>query len=225
VTVDLAELDYMPEAFRSWGARRSALLELIVGDFLTDGIWPSIRELTRRLALAGRPVAVANELWQMPRALGWVDTQTDQPRLLLFAIRMTDVGRPLLAAFAEVLQLAVERYRGADDAPTIGRSDLPHGPGGGFERALSDVLLREAPFLTPGNGQIDDDWTRDISDSTVHYWDVRTPDEHLRIRADDFRGNPQLGWGPWIQPAGSAPDPAGDEPAVEFAELIDLDPP
>jgi eukaryotic-like serine/threonine-protein kinase len=224
VALDLAELDYLPEAFRSWGAPRSALLDLIVGEFLTKGTWPSIKELTRRLARAGRPVALADEFWQMPRALGWVDPQTDQPMLLMFAIRMTEVGRPILAGFNEVLRLAVERYRGADDAPIIRRSDLPQGPGGGFERALSDVLLREAPFLTAGSGQIDDDWTRDVTDAIVRYWDVQTPDDYLRIRADELRGNPQLGWGPWIPSAAAEEDPAGDEPGPEFIELIDLDP-
>ena len=59
-------------------------------------------------------MAVADILWQMPRALGWIETQTDQVILLTFALRLTDAGLPILDSFSRILRKAYTRYSGGD---------------------------------------------------------------------------------------------------------------
>lgn len=59
---------------------------------------------------------------------------------------------------------------------------------------LTMLLQSDSPFLAGFQGGEQDDWTAPIDDRVVNYWDASSIDEFLRIRAEELRSHPQLGW-------------------------------
>lgn len=180
-----AALDFLPPEVLAWADNHRELLEVVVEDILRGGEWPTASKLSRQFAREGRAVPVTTILSSMPRAIGFVENHPGRIVLLVFGVRLTRAGQELLAGFLEVLQIAIERYCGIEPEAVVRRSDLAEGGGrdNRYVRALSEILLREAPFLGSGSGGPDDDWSREITDDVVRYWDARSPDDYLRIRA------------------------------------------
>jgi hypothetical protein len=208
--------DYLPAEVARWADEHREVLERIVGELLASGRWPSIKKLTRQLAQEQRPVALNDLLWHMPRPLGFVETHPDRVVLLLFGLRLTSGGQRLLNGFANVLRLAVSRYGGGSE-PVISRSDLAADTRADdpYRAALSEIILREAPFIGGGTGSETDDWRREITADVVRYWRVKTVDDYLRIRAEELRHHPQFGWVPasvaHFSELSTAEDAAADE--------------
>jgi eukaryotic-like serine/threonine-protein kinase len=189
------ETRFLPTDAAHWATENRLLLDLIADELMAQGVWPEVRMLTRRLAQDGRPIPLADLLWKMPRSLGFIDTQNDRIILLLFALDLTSAGGALLTGFTAILRLAVDRYRDADPQPMIRRGDVVElGQSEPYSRALGEILLREAPFLGGGEGGLDDDWYRHVTEAVVRYWHVQSPDDYLSVRASELQGNPQLGW-------------------------------
>jgi serine/threonine-protein kinase len=112
----------------------------------------------------------------------------------------------------------VERFPKEGNESTISRSDLdaviePHLVG-----VLSMLLQSDSPFLAGFQGGEQDDWTAPVDDRVVNYWDASSIDDFLRIRAEELRSHPQLGWSiPWVDEIAPIVDVAPDEseyPAV-----------
>jgi hypothetical protein len=212
--VVIEEPDYLPEAVLAWARERQEILDLIVGEFLETGAWPTTTGLTRSLARSGQAVPLSSILREMPRQLGFVENHPGKIVLLLYGLRLTTAGTPLLEGFASLVRLALERYKGADETPLVTRSDL--GQIGVTDTtqqlALSEIFLREAPFYggAVGIGGPEDDWSREISDLIVNYWDVQTADDYLRIRARELAMSPQFGFPPPEPVSASASDTLGD---------------
>jgi hypothetical protein len=80
-----------------------------------------------------------------------------------------------------------------------------------LQQALSEVFLREAPFYGGGVGAggPEDDWSREISELVVNYWDTRTIDDYLRIRAQELSASPQFGFPPPEPVSASGSDTLG----------------
>lgn len=192
------EPEYLPEPAQAWGREHRELLELIVDELLQTGAWPSVKALTRKLARANQPVALSALLATMPKPLGFVEHYPDRVVLLVFGLRMTHSGHKLLAGFHAVLRLAAERYASEEARPLITREDAARGTlsDDPYVSALSEILLREAPFLGSGTGSPEEHWMREITDDVVRYWEAATTESYLRLRADELRGSPQLGWQP-----------------------------
>jgi hypothetical protein len=202
--VDLASCDnqpmpgppeYLPDDVRAWAQRHQDVLELVASEFVRDGAWPTTAELTRRLARQGRPLALDSLLRGMPKPLGFVENAPGRIVLLLFGLRMTSSGLGLLDGFYAVLKRSLELYKGPGDPPKLSRGDVMQIPGDpAWHTALSEVVLREAPWLGGGMGGPEDDWRREIVPLIVHYWDIRTADDYLRIRAEELGASPQFGF-------------------------------
>jgi hypothetical protein len=130
----------------------------------------------------------------MPKPLGWIDHNPERIVLSLHGLRLTRAARPLLDGYLAVLRLAVERFPKDGDEATIRRSDLdavidPH-----LVDVLSMLLQGDSPFLAGFQGGEQDDWTAPVDDRVVNYWSALSIDDFLRIRADELRSHPQLGW-------------------------------
>lgn len=206
---DFPEPGYLPEDARAWAREHRELLEVIVEELLHMGAWPSVKALTRKSARGNQPIALSCVLGTMPKPLGFVDHYPDRVVLLVFGLRMTHAGHKLLAGFLATLRLAADRYGGEEERPSITRDDAARGTvlEDPYVRALSEILLREAPFLGSGSGGLEEHWSREVTDDIVRYWDARTAEDYLRLRADELRGSPQLGWQPVLldPPAGATP--------------------
>jgi hypothetical protein len=199
-----ARPDYLPVEVLDWAGEHHDVLELVVQRLLMSGEWPQVGELTRSLARDGRPSPLSMVLHGMPKPLGFVESQPRRIVLLLFGLRMTDSAHSLLDGFADVLRTAIERFQGDDEHPVLSRSDLlgrqsPHEPS---IRALSEILLREAPFLGSGSGGPDEDWSREVTEDVVRYWDVTSAEDYLRIRAHELFAAMLPGWPRADPPAG-----------------------
>jgi TIR domain len=213
VNAEHPQPDYLPPLIKEWAHGHAHLLDEIIRATIQRHGWPSVRSLTRDLARRGRPMPLYDILFQMPKPLGLLDRSSDRVVLSLFALRLVPAGRPLLDDFTSVLRLAVQRYEGSEDDPKITRRDLYHelGLAEDYVAALSEIVVREAPFLGNVEGGPDDDWTRTIDDSVVRYWEVQTPDDYLRIRASELRTNPIAGWGYGLV-EGRPAEPQSDPP-------------
>jgi hypothetical protein len=182
------EPDFLDTSVRLWAEEYEDLLELIAHEVRRTGEWPTVSRLTRQLAREGRAVPVMMILGSMPRALGFTENYPGRIVLLLFGLRLTRAGHPLVVGFWEALEIAIERYRGDDEEPKLTRADIARtwAPDDPYVRALSEVVLREAPFLGSGAGGPDEEWTREITDDIVRYWDSTSPEDYLRVRAAEF---------------------------------------
>jgi hypothetical protein len=194
VTQPEAAVDYFPSHVRAWAERHQELLELVAQDLVTSGSWPQIGVLTKRLAAAGKPTPLRNIFWGMPKPLGWIDHNPERIVLSLHGLHLTRAARPLLASYIAVLRLAVERFPKEGDEATIRRSDLDAAIEPRLVGVLSMLLQSDSPFLAGFQGGENDDWTAAIDDRVVNYWDASSIDEFLRIRAEELRSHPQLGW-------------------------------
>lgn len=199
--------DSLPEPVRAWAEEHHEVLELVASEFVRDGAWPTTTELTRRLAREGRPLALESLLRDMPRPLGFVENHPGRIVLLLFGLAGTSSGRSLVDGFYAALQLSLELYRGPAEPPTLTRAELARIPGDEpWLRALSEVVLREAPWLGSGAGGSGDDWYREITPLIVHYWEAQNAADYLQLRGAELGTAPQFGFPP--SPAPTASEPA-----------------
>lgn len=191
--------DYLPEAARIWAREHRALLEVIVEELLKTGTWQPLKELTRKLAREGRPTPLRPIFWEMPKPLGFINHNPERVILTLFGLRTTSAGQKLLAGFTAILTIAAERYVGDDSDPVITRDDVVHATTDSdliYVTALSDILLLGTPFLGSGKGGPEEEWTREITDDVVRYFNSQSTEAYLRTRAAELSGSPQLGWSP-----------------------------
>lgn len=184
----------------AWAHTHRELLERIVEELLETGRWPEANKLSRRLAREGAPLDLRSLGSHMPKPLGFLEHDPGRVVLLLFGLRMTHKGHKLLAGFTAMLHLAVERYAGDDNAPVLTRADAARGTTDDdpYVTALSEIVLREAPFLGSGSGSAEQGWTRHVTADVTRYWRAATADNYLRIRADELMHSPQIGWRPTV---------------------------
>jgi len=213
------EPDYVPDHVRAWARRQRDLLELVVEELLRSGTWPVLSDLTRKLAGEGRPVPLRTVFWEMPKSLGRIEPNPERVRLTVFGLRLTSAGRPLLGGFLAVLRLAVERYPKGTGEAVVRKHDLGGVVEADLVDVLSDVVYSEAPFLRAFQGGPEDEWVCPIDDSVVNYWNAATPDDYLRIRADEMRRSPQFGWGTTSLADAEASPLAYDEDEVLLASV------
>jgi hypothetical protein len=93
-----------------------------------------------------------------------------------------------------VLRLAVERFPNEGDKASVRRSDLDAMIEPRLVGVLSMLLHRDSPFLAGFQGGEQDSWTAPVDDRVVNYWDASSIDDFLRIRAEEMKSHPQLGW-------------------------------
>jgi hypothetical protein len=194
VTQPEIDVDYLPSQVRDWAERHLELLELVAKDLVTSGSWPEISVLTKRLAGAGKPTPLRNIFWGMPKPLGWIDHNPERIVLSLHGLHLTRAARPLLDGYVTVLRLAVERFPKEGNEATIRRSDLDAVIEPRLVGVLSMLLQGDSPFLAGFQGGEQDDWTAPIDDRVVNYWDASSIGDFLRLRAEELRSHPQLGW-------------------------------
>lgn len=214
------DVDYLPSEVRDWAERHLELLELVANELVASGSWPEISVLTKRLAGAGKPAPLRNIFWAMPKPLGWTDHSPERIVLSLHGLRLTHAARPLLDGYVAVLRLAVERFPKEGEEATIRRSDLDAVIEPRLGGVLSMLLHSDSPFLAGFQGGEQDDWTAPIDDRVVNYWDAGSIDDFLRIRAEELRSHPQLGWSiPRVDVSGPIVGVAPNEPEHSAAFL------
>jgi hypothetical protein len=190
---------WLPPYVQEWSARNRMVLDLVIGEFLKGCEWPQRAPLQRSLARDISPPpdlsAISSEI---PPPLGFVAPPDDRIVLTLFGIERTELGRFIVEGFVRALRRAVAIYRTADEEPILRWEDLANDTHLTVKlwRAVSEVLLREAPFLGGGTGGHHDDWQRDISEGVVRYWDVETSEEYLAVRAKELSASPQFSRSP-----------------------------
>ena len=186
--------DFLLPELLAWARDHRAILERIVEELLLVGAWPSPTALTRELSRHGQPVAVRSLMFGTPRPFGFVETNPERVVLLIFGLRMTQAAGALLSGFYEVLSLARERYTSEAVKPVVTRRDVAQrvSPGGPYLTALSEILLREAPFLGSGTGGAADEWDREVTEDVVRYWEAQDIEGYLRTRAEELRISPPL---------------------------------
>lgn len=188
--------DFLPQDAGIWASENRDLLERIVDALVESGEWPSLKKLTRQLAREHQPVALDAVIGQMPKPLGFLDGGPDRRIILtLFGLRATSSGHKLLAGFSAALRLAKERYTSEDDGdPILTRADIEGFNSKPVADAISEILLREAPFLGSGSGLASEGWNREVTADVVRYFDAADAESFLRIRATELSTQPQFGW-------------------------------
>lgn len=190
------DLDHLPPEASAWLAEHRKVTDLIAAEAISAGEWPSVAQMTRALVRRGEPVALRALLDRMPRALGYLDHSSDRIVLGLFALRRSSAGAELVDRFIDVLRIAADRFEGPDEHPTLTACDVTRVCSGPQNRIqlLKEIVLREAPFLGSGGASENGEWHREITDAIVRYWNVRTADGYLRIRAAELATSPLAGF-------------------------------
>jgi hypothetical protein len=217
----------LPQDALDWSAANADLLDLIVERLLDEGQWPRRADLQRLLVRrSSNPPALGALFDQLPRALGFVQQPDQRIVLTLAGLHLSSRGRVLTEAFVQLLRLATERYSAAESngEPCIMRADL-HDPLGldvDVAGVLSEVVLREAPFVAGGHGGPDDEWRRDVSEDIVRYWNCKTAEDYLARRAKELSISPMFGW----IPSAASPSPGHElaTPRVKETEIIEPPP-
>lgn len=190
-----------------WAASHDRFLDVIAGRFVATGTWPTRLEIARDLARMEPPIAVGGLLADMPRSIGWQGSE-GRITLTLFALQHAEAATPIIEGFMKLLRIAVGRFRTPDGLPVpplnlydIEALDLPPGQA----HALSEVVLREAPFIGSGVGGPVGFWEREITDAVMRYYAVQTIQEYLAIRQEELQPRPAfLAQSSAIQPFGAS---------------------
>jgi hypothetical protein len=189
---ELSDPDFLLPDLTAWARDHRSILERIVDKLLLTGAWPSPTGLTRELSRQGQPVAVRSLMFGTPRPLGFVETNPERVVLLVFGLRMTGAANDLLSGFYEVVSLARERYSSEAAKPVVTRRDVAQrvSHGDTYVTALSEILLREAPFFGSGTGVAVEEWEREVTEDIVRYWEAQDIEGYLRTRAEELRISP-----------------------------------
>ncbi len=197
VSSSAREPDYLPDYAVNWAREHGTAFSRIVEEALATGEWPARSQLQRKLIQGGEDIVLGEALEAFPKPLGFENSHPEQIVILIFGLALVPAADALLAAFASVLRLALDRYSSQAPTPMISRTDLEALDLTGSERRLlGDILLREAPCFPGGVGGPDDDWSREIGDGVLRYRTAHTIDDYLTIRAQELRPLPQLGFSP-----------------------------
>jgi len=218
----------MPEDVRLWAQTHQQLLELVVEELLRTGAWQPLGDLTRRLVREQRPVPLRSIFWEMPKELGFVETNPERVVLTPFGLRMTHAGHELLDGLTAILKLAAERYESDDSEPVITRADIAYKTSASepYVSALSEILLRGMPFLGAGAGGAGDEWRREVTDDIVRYWDARRTEAYLRTRAKElaWAGAARSGPASATQPGTNVAETGASRPGVsQLRQVISAD--
>jgi hypothetical protein len=176
--------DWLPENLRAWVTTHRIALEAVFGAVIQNAQWPDPVQLQRQQRAAGGHPAIALVLAGMPRQLGWREYEPPRARLSLFGIACCHGSGPVLSAYFQLLQLALERHSDPDSPDRLCRRDadsLTRCPA--EARLLSRVVLDDCPFLGSGSTGLDD-WDREIDERAVEYAQARSIDDFLAVLAE-----------------------------------------
>jgi hypothetical protein len=176
--------DWLPEDLRDWVTKHRTALDAVFDAFTRDAQWPDPVLLQRQQRAADGHPAIARVLAEMPRQLGWREYAPPRARLSLFGVACCHGSAPLLSAYFQLLQLALQRHSEPAAANRLQRSDVDALAGGPIRaRVLSRMVLDDCPFLGGGLSDVDG-WDREIDERVVDYEQAASADEFLAVLAE-----------------------------------------
>ena len=170
----------------AWLARNQALVASAFADFLSDGEWPEIPRLQRKLDRLGLDIDVRRELQELPgRPRTGVGAET-VARLPIRVLYATPAASTILEAGVAIVRRGVDSYLSADD-PAVVASDDPELFRGGFTRrqALRAGQLLHSDWPHPfGSGTSSaTGWRFEVHEPVIRQMtNVRTLDDYLAIQ-------------------------------------------
>jgi hypothetical protein len=145
----------------AWASEHTALLAACFDRFTGKSAWPPVEQLQHDMELADQPLEASEEIWRMPRELGFVEEQ----RLVLRvrALGHLPAASALLDDWYAVVRLAYARWL-ADPESHLTKADVLELLDGdrARARAVSVLLLRESWPFGSGHGGPDDEWSREL---------------------------------------------------------------
>lgn len=162
-------------------------LQLVFEQFRGSGKWPVLRDVQRQMVQqTGRSVDVTQVVNQLPPAVHPFTSHLQNEAILnVAALTLVDDAAEELGDFLALLKLAVEKYLGPEEAPTISSEDLA-GRLGLNELRLRKVgaLLRLEGLITSGGVMSESpyEWGYGVSDCVHRFASVETIEEYLEAR-------------------------------------------
>jgi hypothetical protein len=173
------------QSLNEWAKRHQAFLELVYEHFAKTGSWPKVDALQRQRFRPGDESALRAITLALPRGVGWLDSHGGQVYLSFRGLSFCPSARPLLEAVVRAVQLAVDRFRGSDENPTIDSSDLPEQLG--LDEATVQhvgLVIDNEPFLGIGlHSSGDGSWTWEIPLEITKFARVTTVEGYLKVQA------------------------------------------
>jgi hypothetical protein len=203
-------LEWLSTRDRKWVAQNGDLLNAVWAHFAATGEWPDPVEILRGLRAANPNRRVNAALAEMPKVLG--QREYAPPRLVLsvFGLGCCPNANPLLCQYVAVAQLALRRFDLPSLPNRLTRADVMAelGPSEVEADRLSEVLMRDAPFLGSGTSGIDN-WDREIDPRAEDFEGIDNPESLLIFLAVQRRIAEELDAQP--EPQASPPEPAPDD--------------
>jgi len=211
-------LEWLSARDREWVASNGDLLNAVWAHFAATGEWPDPVAILRGLRAANPNRRVNAALAEMPRVLG--QREYGPPRLVLsiFGLGCCPNANPLLCQYVAVAQLALRRFDLPSLPNRLTRADVMAELGTSEVEAdrLSEVLMRDAPFLGSGASGIDD-WDREIDPRAEDFEGIDDPDSLLSFLAAQRRIAVEPEAPPVPPPEPQASPPPGPPPDDETA--------
>lgn len=162
-------------------------LRLVFERFHRSGKWPVLRDVQRQMIRqTGRSIDVTQVVNQLPPAVHPFTSHLQNEAILnVAALTLVDDAAEELADFLALLGLAVEKYLGPEDEPTISSRDLA-GRFGMNELRLRKVgaLLRLEGLITSGGVMSESpyEWSYGVSDYVHRFAGAHTIEDYLEAR-------------------------------------------
>jgi hypothetical protein len=168
-----------------WLAEHQNIVDIVFGEFDRTGRWPDLDELQRHLLRDNNTVDVITASEHIPAMLGRVE-HTGEIILKLRTLATCAAARPLMAAFAAVIKLAVDRYLGLDPNPKICRDDLTGTLSLDTDTTvkLSKILFEENWAFSGATGDAaTDEWELNVGRHLRQFREVETIEDYLAVQA------------------------------------------
>jgi hypothetical protein len=173
---------------RDWVTGNNDLLNATWAHFEATGQWQDPVEVLRNLRAANPSRRVAAALDEMPKALG--QREYAPPRLVLsiFGLGCCPKAQTILSQYLAVSQLALRRFDLPGLPNRLTRADVVAELGLNEIEAdrLSELLMRDAPFLGSGDANIDS-WDRTIDPRVEDFEGIEHPDALLALLSSQRR--------------------------------------
>lgn len=181
-------LEWLAPSDRDWVTRNQYLLEAIWARFEIDGKWPDPVDVLRELRSADRSRRVNAALAEMPTTFAQRDYAPPRLVLSIFGLACCNGAQLLLYQYLDVSRLALQQFDSPSLPNQLSRTDVVAELDLDQAEAdrLSDLLMRDAPFLASGSSGLGD-WDREIDPRVEEFDGIEDTESLIEFLAGQRR--------------------------------------
>lgn len=162
------------------------LFDLAASQFMLEGTWPSLKDLTRAAAQRGEADLTYDSLHPIPAHLGGFGFASgDSISLSAAGLAKTEIGRPLVTEFVRFVRHCYAVYVGPDNPPRVTSAQLRED----LEMSETTVArigtllnLSEGYLINSGSPTSPEEWWWEVNENILKFKNVSNLEEFLEVR-------------------------------------------